>query len=364
MKTVEFLNLKKINKGPFDRFKNRIEYFYNSGVYIGGEIVESFERRYADFCDKKYFIGTGNGYDALYAALCILDLQNTDEVIVPAHTFIATWLAVSHTGAKLVPVDVDMCSYQPSIQSIIDAVTANTKVIIVVDLYGQAFNTEILRQQIRDDIIIINDAAQAHGSKYNNNKVGKHSDLSCWSFYPGKTLGALGDAGGVSTDNQDYARRIRQFINYGSTEKYNHLDKGVNSRLDPVQALFLDEKLSDLEKEVNFRNEIADIYDHELLNTDLITPERSKLDLHGFHLYVVRADNRSELLARLDRNNIGYGIHYPRPCFQQPAYIDDLRGGEFPNSVQIANSVVSLPIGSHMTLDDAYLVTQIIKNKE
>lgn len=348
---IKFLDLQTINKAPFERFTKKLTQFQLDGTYIGGDVLAQFEKGFAAFCGKSHFVGMGNGYDALLASLSILNLQPDDEVIVPAHTFIATWLAVTNSGAKLVPVDVCNQTYLAKKSDILNAINKRTKAIIVVDLYGMPYDLLDLRTSIPENIIIINDAAQAHGSKYQQHSVGCHADMTCWSFYPGKTLGAIGDGGGVSTNNADYAQKLRAFANYGSTTKYCHDVKGVNSRLDPIQALFLNEKLKDLAAEVDYRNKLATMYQKGLDQDKYILPMLHSEYTHGQHLYVIRVPNRNEILKKLSQNAIEYGIHYPTPCFLQKSYRLHFQGQSFENSMQISQEVISLPIGSHITTD-------------
>ena len=309
---------------------------------------------------KKFCVGVGNGYDALFLALKPIAISVDDEVIVPAHTFIATWLAITNIGAKIVPVDVSLDTYIAKNEVLAAAVTNKTKAIVVVDLYGHAVDVQDLKSRIPESVKVINDAAQAHGSAYKGFPCGFHSDITCWSFYPGKTLGAIGDAGAITTDSPEIYERMRKLGNYGSLSKYEHTSIGYNSRIDAIQAIFLNHKLKYLTAEVEHRNQLAKIYS-KITNENIINVTKDKFVRHGYHLYVIRCSSSRNLQRYLNENKIEYGIHYPKPIFEQLA-TKEFDKSQFPNSVRLAETVISLPIGSHLSKEDCEYVVDILNH--
>ena len=358
-RNIRFLDLRHINARYTAAFNNTLNQFLEDGVYIGGESVANFEKDFAKFNKKKFCVGVGNGYDALFLALKAVEITAGDEVIVPAHTFIATWLAITNLGAKIVAVDVSMETYIAKNELLAAAVTAKTKAIVVVDLYGFPVDVQDLKSRIPENVKVVNDAAQAHGSFYNGFPCGFHSDITCWSFYPGKTLGAIGDAGAVTTDCPEIYDRVRKLSNYGSLIKYEHSSIGYNSRLDGIQAIFLTEKLKYLSEEIDHRNKLANIY-RKLSNEKIKNPTTDERIRHGYHLYVVQCKERQNLIKYLTCNEIEFGVHYPKPIFEQSAYKGIYARNQFPNSVQLSETVISLPIGSHLSEDDCeYVVDKL-----
>jgi dTDP-4-amino-4,6-dideoxygalactose transaminase len=321
-----------------------------SGWYIGGKDVEAFEEDFARFAGAQHCLGVANGLDALRLALVALDIRRGDEVIVPSNTFIATWLAVSQCGAVPVPVEPleSTCNLDPT--RIESAITPRTRVIIPVHLYGQPADLDpILEIARRRSLFVLEDAAQAQGARYKGQPIGGHGDLVAWSFYPGKNLGAFGDAGAVTTNNAKLAERIRSLRNYGSTTKYIHRMRGFNSRLDPVQAVSLRVKLRHLPEWNTRRKAIAARYQSELSGTALILPEVPAWAEPAWHLYVVRSPRRDFLQSRLLEAGIGTQIHYPIPPHLQDAYLDlGWEAGRLPIAERMATSVLSLPMGPQM----------------
>lgn len=322
-----------------------------SGRYVLGEETEAFENEFAGFCEVRHCIGVGNGLDALRLILSAMDIGPGDEVIVPANTYIATWLAVSAVGAVPVGVDPDdaTCNIDPA--RIEAAITHRTKAIIAVHLYGQASDMSAIGEIAkRRGLRVIEDAAQAHGARYRGKRVGGLGDAAAFSFYPGKNLGAFGDGGAVTTDDDTLADRVKTLRNYGSKAKYVNEAKGLNSRLDELQAAFLRVKLRCLDEWNVRRQRVADHYLQRLSNSGLQLPHVPEWAEPVWHLFVVRSDDRSELTARLDRDGIGWHIHYPIPPHRQEAYSElRLRSGSFPVAEQMAERVVSLPMGPHLT---------------
>jgi len=337
--------------------------FLDSGQYIGGSRLESFESNYAHFVEADHCVGLANGLDAIEISLKALGIGVGDEVIVPSHTFIATWLAVSNCGAVPVPVEPDLKTYSLDFTKIESAITRKTKAIIPVHLYGQPTDLDpIIELSKSYNLYVIEDAAQAHGASYKAKKIGSHGDVVAWSFYPGKNLGAFGDGGAITTDNLDLAEKIRALANYGSTKKYVHDSIGVNSRLDPMQAVVLDIKLRHLEDWNNRRRKLAKKYLTELKGTGLILPDQFNLLDGAWHLFPVRAIGRDSLVAALKEREIDTIIHYPIPPHKQQAYASNFDSRNLSLSEEVASQLLSLPIGPHLEMDKVEFVIENIIN--
>lgn len=317
-----------------------------SGWYLSGQELTAFEKNFAGQCGADFCVGTGNGLDALHLALLALGVGEGDEVIVPSNTFIATWLAVTHCGATLVPVEpVDAtCNIDPS--RIEAALTERTKVIVPVHLYGQAADMDpIMAIASRHGLKVLDDCAQAHAATYKGRPVGSLADVSAWSFYPGKNLGAFGDAGAVTTSDEGLALRVRMLGSYGSTVKYRHELPGYNSRLDEIQAAVLDVKLQGLEQATQQRRRIAQQYLSALGDLPLRLPEVPAFANPAWHLFVVRHAQRDQLQRELAERGVGTLIHYPVPPHLQPACMQlGLKRGALPISEAIHEQVLSLPM--------------------
>lgn len=325
-----------------------------SGWYILGPEVEAFEAEWAEYCEAKYAVGLANGLDALILALRALDVRPGDEVIVPSNTYIATWLAVSAVGATPVPVEPDPATYNIDPNRIAAAITPQTKVLLPVHLYGQPADMDpILTIARQHGIAVVEDAAQAHGARYKGRRVGGHGDIVCWSFYPGKNLGALGDGGAITTNRADLADKIQVLRNYGSRQKYVNEVQGANSRLDPLQAAVLRVKLTVLDAWAERRGAVAAAYAEGLAGADLILPHVPNWAGPAWHLYVVRTPGRDALQARLTEEDIGTLIHYPIPPHMQAAYAAlGIAPEELPLARQLAGEVLSLPIGPQLDPGD------------
>jgi dTDP-4-amino-4,6-dideoxygalactose transaminase len=330
-----------------------------SGWFILGAEVEAFEREYARYCEADHCVGVANGLDALHLALLALGVGAGDEVIVPSNTFIASWLAVSQCGATPVPVEPDEATFTMNPELIEPAITAHTKVIMPVHLYGQPADLDpILAVASRHGLKVLEDAAQAHGARYKGQRVGRHGDAVAWSFYPTKNLGALGDGGAVTTDDPAIAERIRLLRNYGSKEKYVHEVRGFNSRLDPLQAAVLRAKLICLDRWNESRRALAGRYLEELAGTGLGLPFAPDWAEPVWHLFVVRTQARDPLQRRLTQSGIATMIHYPVPPHLQSAYADlGFAEGDFPIAERMAGQLLSLPMGPHV---DDRSVRQIV----
>jgi dTDP-4-amino-4,6-dideoxygalactose transaminase len=331
-----------------------------SGWYIGGQEVEAFEQDFAVYTGTQHCVGVANGLDALRLALRAMEIGVGDEVIVPANTFIATWLAASECGANPVPVEPVESTYNLDASKVEAAITPRTKAIIPVHLYGQPADLDpILAVARKHGLRVLEDAAQAHGARYKGIRVGGHGDAAAWSFYPGKNLGAMGDAGAVTTNDPEIADRIRVLRNYGSRVKYVHEMQGYNSRLDPVQAVALRVKLKVLDEWNARRAAIAARYTAELADSGLLLPSVPTWAQPVWHLYVVQHPRRDALQAALLSAGIGTLIHYPTPPHLQQAYQAlGYACGQFPIAERMARQVLSLPMGPQ--LDNAS-VTAVIE---
>jgi dTDP-4-amino-4,6-dideoxygalactose transaminase len=322
----------------------------DSGWYILGEEVDAFETEFASYCGATHCIGLANGLDALHLALRVLDVGPGDEVIVPSNTYIATWLAVSQCGATPVPVEPDPLTHNLDPARIAAAITPRTRVVMPVHLYGQPADLDPILALAREHgLRVIEDAAQAHGARYRGKRIGAHGDLVAWSFYPGKNLGALGDAGALTTDDAQLAERLRALRNYGSRVKYVNDEAGWNSRLDPLQAAALRVKLRHLDAWNARRTALAAAYDAALAGVDLVRPSVPAWAEPAWHLYVVQLDRREDVQRELAARGIGSLIHYPIPPHRQKAYAEaGFADGSFPIAERLAARVLSLPMGPQL----------------
>ena len=336
---------------------------YDSNWYIQGQELNRFEKEYAKLNQTKFAVGLSNGLDALVLALRSLKIGQGDEVIVPSNTYIATALAVSHVGATPIFVEPRIETYNINPELIKKAITKKTKAIMPVHLYGQACEmSEIMTIAKEYNLFVIEDNAQAHLSSYNGKLTGSFGDVNGTSFYPGKNLGALGDAGAVTTDNEILARKIETLRNYGSQKKYFNEVIGYNNRLDELQAAFLSVKLKQLGKWTIERQEIANSYTSQLKGIgDLVLPRLATGATHSYHLYVIRTSKRDDLNTFLEQNGISTMIHYPIPPHLQVAYeFLAYKKGDFPIAEEIAETCLSLPIWPGMSLNEVQYVVQYI----
>jgi len=360
---IPFLDLYKINGRYHENLKSRFSDFLDSGVYIGGGSVNEFELAYAKFCGTEYCVGVGNGLDALTLILRgyieLGRINPGDEVLVAANTFIATILSIKYSGLTPVLVEPDKKQFNLDVDLIEQYITDKTKVILPTHLYGQlARMKEINEIAKKNNLLVINDAAQAHGAKSDNGIVaGNLGDASSFSFYPAKNLGAFGDAGAVTTNDKALGTIVRSLANYGSSKKYENEYVGVNSRLDELQASFLLEKLKDLEEDNKLRRQIAKRYLSEIKNKKIQLPFWDGSENHVFHLFVVRVENRVEFCDYLEREGIGYLIHYPIPPHRQEA-LKQFSNFSLPITEKIHEEVVSIPL--NVSLEN-YQIEQIIK---
>lgn len=343
---IPFLNLLAAYTDIKDEIDEGILSVMNSGQYILGAEVEKFEQAYSRYTESTYCVGVANGLDALHLSLRSLDIGPGDEVIVPANTFIATWLAVSHVGATPIPVEPDILNYNIDPKKIERVITKRTKAIIVVHLYGQPADIDSILNIAKEyKLKIIEDAAQAHGAAYKNKRIGSHADAVCWSFYPGKNLGAHGDAGAITTDCPEIYNRLMMLRNYGSKERYIHDVIGFNSRLDPIQALILSIKLKYLDKMNAKRSKIAMQYIEGLSSQPCILPIEVEDSKRVWHLFVIRHTDRKSLQQELRVRGVSTLIHYPVPPHLQKAYSNlEIKKGGLPITERIHDEVLSLPM--------------------
>ncbi len=357
---VPFSTFEHMHKEIESEVKDKFSEIYNKGWFIHGTECELFEKEFAEFNGSKYCVGVGNGLEAIILALQALDIKAGDEVIVPSNTFIATVLAVSYTGATPVLVDPDPDTYNMSLKGLEEALSDKTKAVIPVQLYGQSSDMDdILEFAHKNSLKVIEDCAQAHGAEYKGKKIGTFGDLGCFSFYPGKNLGALGDAGAVITDNKDLADKVRALSNYGSTIKYHHDYKGINSRLDEIQAGILRIKLKHLNEYNEFRNKVAEKYLAGIKNPKIKLPKVGKNRTHVWHIFAVMCNNRDELQNYLKENGIETVCHYPISIAEQKAYKDD-NLKSLPLAKQISASELSIPMYYGMSDEEVRYVIDTI----
>ncbi|MCX6406068.1 MAG: DegT/DnrJ/EryC1/StrS family aminotransferase [Propionibacteriales bacterium] len=334
-----------------------------SGRYLLGAQTEAFETEFAAACSAAHCVTVGSGCDALELSLTALGVGPGDEVVVPAHTFIATWLAVSRCGARPVPVEPSPGSYLVDLEAVEAAITPRTAAILAVHLYGEVADLTALRRVAdRHGLALVEDAAQSTGARGRDGAVvGSGSTAAAFSFYPGKNLGALGDGGAVVTDDDELARRVRLLRNYGSVAKYAHEVRGTNSRLDEIQAAVLRSKLPLLDAWNARRSAIAALYLDRLEEaTGVRVPPHDQGD-SAWHLFVIRCDDRTTLQGELTRHGVETLVHYPTPVHLSPAYADHgYRPGSFPRAERLADEVLSLPIGPHLALPTAELVAELV----
>ena len=367
---ISFLDLKDINRQYRDDLIEACTRVIDSGWYIGGNELEVFEQNFADYCGTKFAVGVANGLDALILTLRawkeLGKLKDGDEVIVPSNTYIASILAITANNLTPILVEPDLHTYNIDPNKIEGVITSRTKVILPVHLYGQlASMPEIMSIARKYGLLVLEDSAQAHGAQVNAKKAGSWGAASGFSFYPGKNLGALGDAGAVTTNDEKLAQMLRALRNYGSHEKYKNLVPGVNSRLDEIQAAMLDVKLRFLDQETEHRRQIANVYLTKISNASITLPliniDAIGYKQHVWHLFVIRTVHREALQKYLSDNGIQTLIHYPIPPHKQQAY-KEWNNLSYSISEKIHAEVISLPIGPTFSLSDAEKVTQLCNN--
>lgn len=361
---IPFLDLKAINQIHRQDLIEAATRVIDSGWYVLGQEVAAFEREFAAYCGTKHCVGVANGLDALVLTLRAWKemgkLTKGDEVIVPANTYIASVLAITENQLKPILVEPDENTYNLCPEKLRMAITPNTRAIVAVHLYGQlAPMKAIMDLASEHNLLVLEDSAQAHGAKVDGRRAGNWGHASGFSFYPGKNLGALGDAGAITTDDAELAQTVRALGNYGSHKKYENIYQGVNSRLDEIQAALLRVKLSKLEVEIQHRQEIADIYLHKIIHPAIQLPHLVGAMQHVWHLFVIRTNQRAALQAHLSAQGIQTLIHYPVPPHQQQAYKEWNYEG-FPITEAIHNEVLSLPIGPTLSECEAVQVASAV----
>lgn len=360
MKNIPFADLKPLHNEIESEVLEKFSNVYKNGWFINGEMVKEFEYEFANYCESNYCIGCGNGLEAIELILKGYHIGSGDEVIVCSHTFIASVLAISKVGATPILVEPEMDYYLLDSQNIEEKITNKTKAIIAVQLYGQACDMDsILSIAKKYDLKVIEDAAQAHGALYKGKKVGSLGDAAAFSFYPGKNLGALGDAGAVVTKDKVLAERVREYANYGSKEKYHHNLKGTNSRLDEIQAAFLNIKLKKLDEINKYRQMVANEYLTRIHNEKIILPKVAKDNNHVWHVFVIRTKNRDALQKYLKEKGINTLIHYPIAIHKQIAY-KEYNNLNLPKSEELANTVLSLPMYYGMKSEDIEYIIDVL----
>jgi dTDP-4-amino-4,6-dideoxygalactose transaminase len=351
---VPFLDIKAQDKSIKGEINDAIQQVLDSCAFAGGPFVEKFEINFAKYCQSKYCVGVGSGTEALWLALLALGIGPTDEVITVPNTFIATAEAISICGATPVFVDIDEQTYTINPDKIEAAITPKTKAIIPVHLFGQMADMDPI-MEIADinDLFVIEDACQAHGAEYNGRRAGSIGDAGCFSFYPGKNLGAYGEAGAVTTKNAELAQKIKALRDHGQTKKYHHRLIGWNSRLDGIQAAILSVKLNHLDDWNDRRRKIAGRYNEKLPSADaVIKPSEAPFARHVYHIYAIRTTGRDKLLAHLAAKEIYCGIHYPKPNHLQKAYkFLGLPQESFPKTEICAHELLSLPMFPELTAE-------------
>jgi dTDP-4-amino-4,6-dideoxygalactose transaminase len=357
---IKYENLNLVNQMFEPEFNNKFKQFLNKGWYILGNEVDEFEKSFADYNGSKYCIGLANGLDAIEIGLLVLGFPPKSEIIVPSNTYIATILAIINAGHIPILVEPDIRTYNIDTTKIIEKITFKTKAILVVHLYGNmAQMDKILEISSIYNLEIIEDCAQSHGAKFNNIKSGNFGKIGAFSFYPTKNLGALGDAGAITTSDHDIYIKIKAIRNYGSQIKYHNKYIGRNSRLDEIQAAFLNVKLPFLDQINQHKAIIADLY-NSLISDKFIKPKIIENSISVYHIYNIRCNKRDELKKYLIENNIESEIHYPVSPSQQEGYSHIFANESFPISELIHNTTLSLPISYSTKIEDVYKIINVI----
>lgn len=360
---IPFLDLKEINAQYQQELKDACARVIDSGWYLNGNELSSFEKEFSEYCETEHCVGVANGLDALTLTLRawkeLGKLKNGDEVIVQANTYIASILAITENNLIPVLVEPDERTFNLTAKNIENAITPNTKVILPVHLYGQISPMpEIMAIAQKYNLLVLEDCAQAHGAEIDGKKAGSWGDAAAFSFYPGKNLGALGDAGAVTTNDEELAKTVKALGNYGSSIRYKHEFKGVNSRMDEIQAAMLRVKLQYLNNEIKQRQTVAKAYLEGITNPLIELPIVGDISSHVWHLFVVKTDHREKLIDYLTDNGVQTLIHYPTAPHKQGAY-QEWKSESFPISEQIHEQILSLPISPILSDVDVVSVINI-----
>ncbi len=363
---VPFLDLKAQYRTIKTEIDAAVASVLDNAHFVLGPAVSSFEAHFASYCGARHGIAVNTGTSALHLALLAAGIGPGDEVITVPFTFVATVAAIRYTGARPVFIDVDARSLTMDPAAISDAITPRTKAIVPVHLYGQAADMDpILAEARRHGLTVIEDACQAHGAMYKDRPVGSIGDLACFSFYPGKNLGACGEGGIVLTNDDEYDRTVRMMRDWGQSERYHHAIQGFNYRMEGLQGAILDVKLRHLADWTEARRHRAAAYDRALAAAGVVTPSEMPYARHVYHLYAVRAADRTALQQTLHARGVQTGLHYPIPVHLQPAHRDlGYRVGEFPNSEAAAREVLSLPLYPEMPMDAVSAVADLIRQAQ
>ena len=359
---IPFVSFKPMERELNKELREAFDRVFERSWYIEGKEDEEFEIAFAQYCDSKYCVGVGNGLDALMLALKALDVKQGDEVIVPSNTYIATALAVTYVGATPIFVEPDIRTFNINPNNIEEAITEKTKAIMPVHLYGQACDMDpIMEIAKKHNLYVIEDCAQAHGATYKGKVIGSFGNVAGFSFYPGKNLGALGDAGATVTNDEELAKKVRALGNYGSDYKYHHIMQGNNSRLDELQAAFLSAKLVQLPRMNEERRRIANMYLEGINNPEVILPYVPEYAVPVWHIFGIRCNRRDELEKFLNDAGIGTNKHYPIPMHLQECYKDlGFKEGDFPIAEEISATELSIPMYYGMTDEEVkYVIDKV-----
>lgn len=371
MKEIKFYNLPKKNRSFERHFIKSFKKINVCGRYIIGDFVEKFEKEFAKFCKAKYCVGVGNGFDALKLSFMAFKinkkLKDGDEVLVPANTYIASVLSIVAANLKPIFVEPEEETFNISVDQILKKISKKTKAILAVDLYGQPADLiKIKNIAKKRNLILIEDAAQSHGAKINNKLIGSISDATCFSFFPGKNIGAFGDAGAVTTNNYDIFKILKSLRNYGEENftnlkdrKYKNIFKGVNSRMDELQAVVLSKKLKTYNLDLKRREQISKFYLKKIINPKIILPNVNSKFKHAWHLFVIRTKERNKLKNYLKKNNIQTIIHYPIPPYRQNAF-KEFRKSNYKITDKLSNEILSIPNYPTITNNQLKFIIQTI----
>lgn len=362
MDKIPCLDLKRQHQKIKNEIFSAFEKVYENTAFSGGPFVDEFEKNFASFCGTKYCVAVNNGTNAIQLAMLALGVGSGDEVIVPANTFIATAWGVSHAGATPVFVDCYSDTWEIDIRKIEEKVSPRTKAVIGVHLYGQPFDidgvTSICKKH---NLFLVEDAAQAQGAKYRGTRVGGFGEMACFSFYPGKNLGACGEGGGITTNNEQYVKRLQSLRNHGSTERYYHDERGFNMRMGGLEGASLNVKLKYLDEWNGRRREIAKRYLAEIKNPKINMQGQPPFTESIFHLFVITTEKKDDFVSYLQANGINPAFHYPVPCHLQKAYSQlKYKKGDCPNSEYLAGHCVSIPMFAELTKQEVSRVIEVI----
>jgi dTDP-4-amino-4,6-dideoxygalactose transaminase len=359
---IPFLDLKKQYLTIKDEIRTAIDEVLDKTAFSGGPFVEKFEKNLAEYCHTKYALGLNTGTSALHMAMLALGIKEGDEVIVPANTFIATAWGVSYVNATPVFVDCDPDTWNIDVNKIEDAITPKTKAIIGVHLYGQPFDVDAVKAVAKKhNLFVVEDCAQSIGAEYKGEKTGSLAEMGCFSFYPGKNLGAYGEGGGLTTNNEEYYKHIQSLRNHGSVERYYHDELGYNFRMDGIQGAVLDVKLKYIDEWNGRRQQIAEMYRNGVNNDKIKFQKQPDWAKSVYHLMVVTTEDRDGLMKYLQANHIFPGLHYPVPCHLQKVYSTlGYKKGDMPNSEYLASHCLTLPMFSELTNEEVERIIDVL----